>query len=921
MKTLRNLLLLLAAMLFITSCNDRRDFDMPPLNVPTYDGKATHTIQALKNLYAGKTLVEMTGGIIIRGRVVANDISGNLYKQIQLQDETGGITIAIDRTNIWNDIRVGQEIFLECDSLYFGLYGGYPQLGFRYSRNNDGNYSIGQMTWKDFRQHAHLNQLPQPGLVTSDTITLDSLISNNYVGKLVTVKNVYFEEAGQPFATPTSTGGVQTVSKLLASTSSSNKLTARNSSASNFAFLLMPRGDGSVTGVLSTYQSRPDQPIAYQITFRDSLDVSPTRFLYVGNGTQEYPWTIEFALANQTGVSGWIQGYIVGTVNAGINESNPINGNEDIKFAAPFLNNTVVLAASKDVTDWSQCVVVNLPAGSDIRSQVNLENIPGNKGKLLKVNGSLEKYYGAAGLKTNGTQADFELDGSIGQSGVIFNETFGNPVQNGTQWPLIADYAGNFVTTGAGAAQVTYTSEGGAVSVRSNSASSFPGASGSGNAMMAANGATLLINDIATCGARNLKLSFGSNETNATLSVAYKINGTSTWVPVPYTKTTTAWGLAENITITLPSGTNTIKLKFTAASTQYGTRVDDITISTGDAIGAPVIDPDNGTVNPPIPGDGTVFNETFGNPVQNGTQWPLIADYAGNFVTTGAGAAQVTYASEGGAVSVRSNSASSFPGASGAGNAMMAAAGASLIINDIATCGATNLNLSFGSNETNATLSVAYKINGTSTWVPVPYTKTTATWGLVENLTISLPSGTNTIKLKFTAATTQYGTRIDDINISTNDAIGAPVIDPDNGGTVNPPTPGGGDGTQASPYDIASARATQNSSEAWIKGYIVGAVKSGVSTVSSANDVLIGVTSGWDLATNVLLADLADETDYTKCVIVNLPSGKDLRTQVNLLDNPGNFQKQLTVKGILRTYFGKPGLRDCPGNAGDFVLQ
>lgn len=42
---------------------------------------------------------------------------------------------------------------------------------------------------------------------------------------------------------------------------------------------------------------------------------------------------------------------------------------------------------------------------------------------------------------------------------------------------------------------------------------------------------------------------------------------------------------------------------------------------------------------------------------------------------------------------------------------------------------------------------------------------------------------------------------------------------------------------------------------------------------------------------------------------VNLPTG-DLRTAVNLQDNPENVGKKLTIKGKFRTYLGIGGLRD-----------
>ncbi|NLO70591.1 MAG: hypothetical protein GX102_06565 [Porphyromonadaceae bacterium] len=194
--------------------------------------------------------------------------------------------------------------------------------------------------------------------------------------------------------------------------------------------------------------------------------------------------------------------------------------------------------------------------------------------------------------------------------------------------------------------------------------------------------------------------------------------------------------------------------------------------------------PDNGNGNGNGNGEGEVavlYKESFGN-AATAAPWPAVADYTG-FKKEGLGAEKVTYTSQGGLVTIRSNQASKdYEGASGECNAMAAAGGASLIINDIATCGATNLSLSFGSIVVSDTLQVSYKINGTTEWKKIDYTKTDGGWGLVKDVSIILPTGTNTIKLKFDAAKTQYGTRIDDISLTTKDKTSAAIVDPDTGG-------------------------------------------------------------------------------------------------------------------------------------------
>jgi hypothetical protein len=131
---------------------------------------------------------------------------------------------------------------------------------------------------------------------------------------------------------------------------------------------------------------------------------------------------------------------------------------------------------------------------------------------------------------------------------------------------------------------------------------------------------------------------------------------------------------------------------------------------------------------------------------------------------------------------------------------------------------------------------------------------------------------------------------------------------------------GTGTGTEADPYDVAAAMANQNDAIAWVKGYIVGGIvydpqtpggtDYNTTTIDSPDDVVFGA----DVRnTAVLIADSKTETDYTKCVVVNLPSGA-VRSAVNLRDNPANLGKEFKVEGKLRAYFGIPGVRDLTGN-------
>ena len=169
-----------------------------------------------------------------------------------------------------------------------------------------------------------------------------------------------------------------------------------------------------------------------------------------------------------------------------------------------------------------------------------------------------------------------------------------------------------------------------------------------------------------------------------------------------------------------------------------------------------------------------------------------------------------------------------------------------------------------------------------------------------------------TLAVKYTSTDAKAGTmEIKTITIEEGSGVTPPT----------PPTPGNpeGSGTAEDPYNVAAGIVNQGQEGVWVHGYIVGAVKNGTSAVSSNNDVLWN--GPFDSSTNVVIADDPACNDIDLCVIVNLPAGKPLRAQVNLQDNPDNLGLMLSVKGKLRTYFGKAGLRDSGGTENDFVLE
>lgn len=77
--------------------------------------------------------VRIDDGIQIKGVVTGNDAEGNIYNEIALQDETGGILVCIAQGGLCGQMQVGQEVLIDLGGLYIGAYRSQPQIGVPYT--------------------------------------------------------------------------------------------------------------------------------------------------------------------------------------------------------------------------------------------------------------------------------------------------------------------------------------------------------------------------------------------------------------------------------------------------------------------------------------------------------------------------------------------------------------------------------------------------------------------------------------------------------------------------------------------------------------------------------------------------------------------------------------------------------------------
>lgn len=280
MKKIANILAVLCG-LFVGFSGCTPEFDEPPAKTYTYDKAATHTIAQFKAKY-NTNFAQITENVILKGVVNATDESGNIYKKLYLQDETGGIEISLDATSLYTHFKVGQEIFIECQGLYVGKYGGVLQIGYPYLKN--GEEAIGRMPQAIAFSHIFRNGNPDK---TVAPIVVNSIgeLTESMLDKLITINGIFFTNGGvEKFASKEST--YPTSQEF--TDSKGVKGIVYTSGYARFSQDLLPKGLGSVTAILSAYNGK------WQLIIRDRKDIGtfdpsvtepPKPPVYDGNAT------------------------------------------------------------------------------------------------------------------------------------------------------------------------------------------------------------------------------------------------------------------------------------------------------------------------------------------------------------------------------------------------------------------------------------------------------------------------------------------------------------------------------------------------------------------------------------------------------------------------------------------------------------
>ena len=264
-RLLTTSLLLLAAMgVLFASC--KKEYPQPPIqNLPI---GTVYTIQDILAMSPGTVFDSAS----VYGIVTADEVSGNLYKMIFIQDRASGAAIEL-KLNATSGVRIGDSIRVYLKDAIFDKYHNLPQLS-------------------GFGPDGHIIILANDRPIEPALTTIAGIKGGQYLCGLVRLEDVSFTQTGT-FAEISESGNRYLVDAT--SPNNDDNFVVRTSNYANFAYDNLPEGPGSLVGIATVYNS------TWQIIIRskgemqfDNWDPTPTPPVVPGE-VQSLPYTQSFS--------------------------------------------------------------------------------------------------------------------------------------------------------------------------------------------------------------------------------------------------------------------------------------------------------------------------------------------------------------------------------------------------------------------------------------------------------------------------------------------------------------------------------------------------------------------------------------------------------------------------------------------------
>lgn len=236
------------------------------------------SIAGLKALCDGRSALRISQDATICGQVVANDLYGEFSREIILQDDSGGIAIAVEGDQLADRFPFGQLVEVRCNGLVLTDYGGKVGLG-----TEPGEYGSGVIPQEEIERYFHFpgTDVEMPRSVPLAFEEVGSL----HIDTRVRFEGVRFVEAGKPWCdTDPETGRTVTTEREIMDANGARFL-VRTLGNCDYAEEPLPSGSGMLGGVIDYFGGK----YALRVTFREVVfsDETATTARYQGGGFGE----------------------------------------------------------------------------------------------------------------------------------------------------------------------------------------------------------------------------------------------------------------------------------------------------------------------------------------------------------------------------------------------------------------------------------------------------------------------------------------------------------------------------------------------------------------------------------------------------------------------------------------------------------
>jgi hypothetical protein len=207
---------------------------------------------------AGAKLI--TENIVINGQVIANDRTGNFYKQIIIDDGTAAIPILLDAYNLYSNYPIGTKLYVKCKGLYTNFYYKLPQLSFL-PDSRGVSTPIPFHLWSQYLlKSTNLGSIKPIEVSIVDAMKVKPELLN----RLVAVVDVQIQDTlVKEFALHPDLSSATNI-KLM--DCDSNTIALRTSGYSNFRNVRPRTGRGKITAIYTVFNNTP------QLVLRDTSD-------------------------------------------------------------------------------------------------------------------------------------------------------------------------------------------------------------------------------------------------------------------------------------------------------------------------------------------------------------------------------------------------------------------------------------------------------------------------------------------------------------------------------------------------------------------------------------------------------------------------------------------------------------------------